>query len=461
MGIRSRVRDYAAEKIISEIMSHVATASTQNIIRMMRLGEMLTTDEEYKTRAAGLRRLFEQGHPSAILVKDVVSRLSPKVREKLIRNLFINALLTGINTRKRILKEEGWQPPQFIVISPTMRCNLKCPGCYAGEYEQDEGLPFELIDRILAECKELGMYFNTMSGGEVFTRKDIFDIWAKHSDMYFQVYTNGTAINEKVADRLAELGNVAPMVSLEGFEAETDARRGKGTFAKVMKAFDLMKERGMVFGASLTETRENIETIASYEFVDMCIEKGCMVLWYFQYIPIGRCPSLELMPTPEQRDWLRRRVKELRDSRPIFIGDFWNDGPYVHGCIAGGREYLHINANGDVEPCVFCHFAVDNIKNISLREALNSPFMKRIRSYQPYRENLLTPCMLIDCPDVLRAVVKEFDAKPTCDGAEELITKFADKLDSYAAEYRRFADPAWESEWKGLSEESSRRAASS
>lgn len=448
MGLREKARNLATEKLISEIMALMAKSSTKNIVRMINLGEKLTHDPEYLQATRGLRELFEQGHPTSILVKDVISRISPKCREKVIRNLFINAFLTGIDTRKQILKEEGYQPPQFVVISPTMRCNLKCPGCYAGEYEQDEGLPFEVIDRVLTECKELGMYFNTMSGGEVLTRKDIFDIWEKHSDMYFQFYTNGTTITEKVADRLAELGNVAPMVSLEGFEEETDARRGKGTFAKIMKAFDLMKERGMIFGASVTETRHNIEMIASYDFIDMCIDKGCMVIWYFQYIPIGRRPSLDIMPTPAQRDWLRRHVKEARDSRPIFIGDFWNDGPYVKGCIAGGREYLHINANGDVEPCVFCHFAVDNIKNKSLKEVINSPFMRKIRSYQPYRENLLTPCMIIDAPHVLREVVTEFDAHPTCEGAEEIITKFADDLDGYAEEYARYADAAWEKELK-------------
>ncbi|MGD1048165.1 MAG: radical SAM protein [Candidatus Krumholzibacteriaceae bacterium] len=448
MGLRETAKNYAREKIISEIMTLMPKSSTKNIVRMITLGEMLTSDPEYKHNTHNLRDLFEQGHPSSMLVKDVVGRLSPQCREKVIRNLFINALLSGIDRRKQILRDEGFQPPQFVVISPTMRCNLKCPGCYAGEYDQGEGLPAALIDRILTECKELGMYFNTMSGGEVLMRKDIFDIWEKHSDMYFQIYTNGTTIDEKVADRLAGLGNVAPMVSLEGFEEETDARRGKGTYAKVMRAFDLMRERGMVYGASVTETRHNVEKIGSYEFVDMCIEKGCMVMWYFQYIPIGRRPSLDLMPTPEQRNWLRKRTRELRDARPIFIGDFWNDGPYVHGCIAGGREYLHINANGDIEPCVFCHFAVDNIKNKSLREAINSPFLKRIRSFQPYRENLLTPCMLIDAPDVLRTVVREFNARPTCEGAEEIINEFAPDLDRYAQEYRRYADPAWTEDWK-------------
>jgi MoaA/NifB/PqqE/SkfB family radical SAM enzyme len=449
MGFLNKARAYSTEKMIGEIMSLLPKSSNKNIIRMISIGEKLTKDPEYKYSARKLRELFEQGHPASILIKDVINRLSPNCRDKLIRNLFINAFLTGIDTRKQFIKKEGFQTPQFMVISPTMRCNLDCPGCYAGEYDQQEGLPFDLIDRILTEGKDLGMYFNTMSGGEAFMRKDIFDIWEKHSDIYFQLYTNGTMINEKVADRLAELGNVAPMCSLEGFEKETDARRGKGTFAKVMKAMDYMRERGMVFGASITETRENIETIASYEFVDMLLDKGAMVIWYFQYIPIGRCPSMDIMPTPEQRDWLRRKINEIRDSRPIFIGDFWNDGPHVNGCIAGGREYLHINSNGDVEPCVFCHFSVDNIRDKSLKDVINSPFMKAIRDRQPYRDNLLTPCMIIDAPDVLRSIVREYAARPTCEGADELLTNLAKKLDEYAIEYRKFADPAWQKEFKG------------
>ncbi len=458
MNILRRVKHFSRDKMITEIMSLLPRFSTKNVIRMISIGERLTDDPEYKQNAKNLRNLFEQGHPAAILIKDVISRLSPICRDKLIKNLFINAFLMGINRRKSILATEGYQPPQFIVISPTMKCNLRCEGCYAGEYEQEEGLSFDLIDRILTECKELGMYFNTMSGGEVFKREDIFDIWEKHNDMYFQVYTNGTMISESVADRLAELGNVAPMISLEGFEEETDKRRGKGVYEKVIKAMKYMKDRGTVFGVSVTETRKNIETIASYDFIDMVIRNGAMVVWYFQYIPIGRCPSMEVMPTPEQRDWLRRRLKEIRDSRPIFIGDFWNDGPYVKGCIAGGREYLHINSKGEVEPCVFCHFAVDNIKDKSLKDVINSNFMKAIRTQQPYRENLLTPCMIIDNPEVLRNVVRDFQAHPTCSDAEKIITDLADDLDKYSREYRKFADPAWKEEWEGLFETGKEKA---
>ncbi len=453
MGFMEKAIQFSKEKMISEIMSLLPKFSTKNVMRMISLGEKLTNDPEYRQTAVGLRKMFEEGHPAAILIKEILNDMSPNCRNKLIKNLFINAFLIGIDKRKQFLETEGFQPPQFVVISPTMRCNLRCKGCYASEYEQSEDLPFEVIDRVLTECKELGSYFNVMSGGEVFIRDDIFDIWEKHGDMYFHPYTNGTLIDEKIADRIEKLGNVIPLISLEGFEEETDARRGRGTYAKVMRAMDLLLERHVIFGASLTETRQNIERIASFDFVDWLIEKGVRVIWYFQYIPIGRKPSMEFMPKPEQRDWLRHRIDDLRNSRPVFIGDFWNDGPYVKGCIAGGREYLHITASGDVEPCVFCHFAVDNIKEKSLRDILTSPYMRAIRSRQPYRENLLTPCMIIDEPHVLRDVVQEFNAHPTCEGAEDIITTFASDLDRYSKEYRKYADPAWEKEWKKSGEE--------
>jgi MoaA/NifB/PqqE/SkfB family radical SAM enzyme len=264
-------------------------------------------------------------------------------------------------------------------------------------------------------------------------------------------------IDEKTAARLEECGNVAPMISLEGFRERTDARRGPGTFDRVLAAMDHLREAGVLFGTSFTETRENMEEIASDELLDLLVEKGALVAWYFQYIPIGREPHVELMPTPEQRDWLRRRLLKVRDEKPIFIGDFWNDGYYVEGCIAAGREYLHINANGDVEPCVFCHFSVDNIKEKSLKEALNSDFMKAIRREQPYRENYLTPCMLVDEPTVLRQAVSRYHAHPTHPGAETLITTLRDDIDEYASEYRSIADEVWEKEY---AEKNSRRVKS-
>jgi MoaA/NifB/PqqE/SkfB family radical SAM enzyme len=294
----------------------------------------------------------------------------------------------------------------------------------------------------------MGIHFVTFSGGEPFLREDLFDLYEKYKDIIFQIYTNGTLITEAVAHRLAELGNVAPMISLEGFEEITDARRGKGHFNRMMAVMDLLKREGVLFGVSLKQTRKNYLQISSEEFADLLVEKGVYVIWYFQYIPIGRKPELSLMLTPEERDEVRRRLRKVRNTHPLFICDFWNDGAYIDGCLAGGREYFHINANGDVEPCVFVHFAVDNIYEKSLKEVLQSPFFKGIRSNQPFSENPLTPCMIIDTPHNLRSLVKKYQAYPTHRGAETIVTDLAEKLDAYSLSYCQIASRVWNEEYR-------------
>ncbi|MFH1626272.1 MAG: radical SAM protein [Pseudomonadota bacterium] len=447
MDFVEKIRGFSRDQLITEFLRLVPRLSPGNVSRLVHLAEKITRDEYYKSLAHQIRELFETGHPSVHLARRILSSLSPRCRDRLARNLLINDFLVGETVRSSILDREGFRPPLLFVISPTMRCNLKCKGCYAGDYEQGQELSLELIDRILNEAKELGIYFVSFTGGEVLVRPDLFEMYQKHNDLYFQFFTNGTLIDEKMASRFAKLGNVAPMISIEGFEKETDFRRGKGTYQKIMRAMDNLREEGVMFGASVTEMRHNIELLASDEFIDMLIRKGALMLWYFQYIPVGRRPSMDLMPTPEQRDQLRRRVAEIRRTKPIFIIDFWNDGPYADGCIAGGRQYFHIVADGDVEPCVFAHFAVDNIKEKSLREILTSEFFMAFRSRQPYRENTLTVCAIIDNPQVLRDIVKEHGAHPTHPGAETIITDLAKDLDEYARRYQAIADKAWREEY--------------
>ncbi|MGQ9629807.1 MAG: radical SAM protein [bacterium] len=373
-------------------------------------------------------------------------RASKATRKKVINNLFVNAFFVALPRRRAFEREEGFDPPTLLVISPTMRCNLGCYGCYAGNYTKKDDLNFETVSRIIKEANDLGIYFFVISGGEPFSWH-LLELLEKHSDSYFQIYTNGVLIDEAVAKRLADLGNALPCISVEGFERETDERRGPGTFRKIMSAMDNLRKYGALFGFSATATRENNELIVSDEFIDFYIDKGCFLGWYFNYIPIGRKPNVELMPTPEQRDYRRRRVIELRKTKNILLADFWNDGPLVNGCLSGGRRYLHINSKGDVEPCVFIHFAVDNIKEKSLREVICSPFFQAFRKRRPYNENLLLPCPIIDNPQILRDVVAETGAHPTHDGAETIITELKDHLDWYAREYGAVADRAWREEY--------------
>jgi len=376
--------------------------------------------------------------------KHGLSKYSPDCKRKLATNLLVNDIIAGNRRRKEILDKEGVVVPSLFVVSPTMRCNLNCYGCYSAEYTKRDDLDIDVFNRVLDEGKELGTYFVVISGGEPFLYEPLLDIFQRHNDIFFQIYTNGTFIDKKMAQRLAKLGNVLPCISVEGFKKETDARRGDGHFEKVTAAMDNLRESGMHFGFSATAVPENNELICSEEFVDFYIEKGCSIGWYFNYIPIGRSPNLDLMPTPEQRDYRRRQLESLRRRKSIVLADFWNDGPMTGGCIAGGRRYFHINNKGNVEPCVFVHFAIDNVYEKSLFEILKtSPLFRAIRSRQPYSENLLRPCMIIDHPHVLREVVRESGANPTHPGAETIITELSQPLDDYAEKYALIADEAW------------------
>ena len=395
-----------------------------------------------------VKNVLQTKHPLIELARTTCSR-SGKCWDRFATNLFINSVVYGRPKREAFKQSHDCPAPFFFVISPTMRCNLRCTGCYAGSYEQREELSFDVIDRILTDAEDMGTYFISVSGGEPFIRKDLLELCRKHDDLYFQVYTNGTLVDERLAKQIAKLGNVAPCISVEGFEQETDYRRGKGTFNKVIKAMESLRKEGIIFGFSAMPTRYNASVVASEEFFKFYMEQGCSFCWLFQYIPIGRDPDTDLMMTPEQRLALRSKTREVRNKYPIFIGDFWNDGDFTKGCIAGGRNYFHINARGDVEPCIFVHMAVDNIKQKSLIDVINSPYFKAIRARQPYSENLLRPCMIIDHPHVLRGLCKDCQPYSTDGPVCGFIDYIAGDLDKYSKDSARILDPVWEREFAG------------
>lgn len=446
MELARGIKRFSYSKLADMLVKYSSDASDENIIRLLKVTQkipMINPENDIIKGIEGIIRMFENKHASLQATKRILTQTHPNVRKKIIENWIINGLLLGTNKRDEYRMKYGAHAPSLLVISPTMRCNLNCYGCYAGEYSQaSPGLPFELIDRIITEAKEMGIHFIVISGGEAFIRKDLFQIYEKHDDVGFQVYTNGTLLDEENVQRLVELGNVMPCISVEGLEKETDERRGKGHFKKITSTMERLKDAGVAFGFSATSTRYNTDVILSDEFIDVMIDKGCLLGWYFTYIPIGREPDTSLMQTPEQRDYQRERVCEIRQKKPILIADFWNDGWLTNGCIAGGERYCHINANGDVEPCVFAHFAMDNIKDKSLAEALNSPLFKKIREMRPYCTNPNRPCMLIDVPEVSRTAFRIQGVYPTHPGAETLYTDLADDIDKYSQEYAKLADAA-------------------
>lgn len=442
------MKKYVASSVIDHTLSILAKDPQRNLVTLTTILELFAGGEKEKQQIQMARKAFEDpNHIWTKLAERGFSLISEDFRTRGLVNLFINEAYMGQQERNLRAKELGTNIPSLIVISPTMRCNMDCTGCYAGRYSKEGEIDTATLDRIITEGKELGIYFYVISGGEPFLREDLLEIAEKHSDAVFMVYTNGTLIDEHLARRLAELGNMSPAISIEGMETETDARRGPGTFKAVMAAMDHLREAGAVFGFSATYTRNNVDALIDEAFIDLMIEKGAMYGWFFMFIPVGKDDDMNLMCTPSQRDAMRRHVLNLRKTKPIFVVDFWNDGPMVEGCMAGGRSYLHINAQGDIEPCVFVHFAVDNIKDTTLKEALKSPFFMDIKAKMPLNENHLRPCMIVDNPHILRDIVSRHGARPTHENAEAVITVLSDDLDKYAEDYGKLAEIAWKEEY--------------
>ena len=373
-------------------------------------------------------------------------QLNPRAKRRLLSNLIYNWAAVGARSRTELAAAGRWVP-SFVVLSPTMRCNLKCTGCYSGLYSKRGELSEAEIRRILDECRSFGAYFVVVSGGEPYLLKDMWlRIFRDYHDMYFLTYTNGTLLDQETVDALARLGNVAPGLSVEGYRDSTDHRRGAGVYDKVLAAIARLRKAGVLFGVSVTYTRENVEEVTSEEFVRHWTDRGAIFAWYFMFMPVGKDPMLELVPTPEQRLMCGERVAALRRKHPIFLADFWNDGPAAAGCLAA-RTYLHILNSGQIEPCVFAHFGLDNIRDKSIVEAVNTPFFQAIRREFPYNEegNLRRPCMIVDNPRVLRKVVAEHVVPAGHVHSEDVITdpRVVGWIDDYSARFKELTDPIW------------------
>jgi len=383
--------------------------------------------------------------------------ISRHVLDRWLETLLDNVFCWG-DVSREAEQRLGFVPPLFVLVSPGKKCNLRCTGCYAcSDSASATKLDWATFDRILTEKEELwGSYFTVISGGEPFMwkddGKDLLDMAARHGSNFFMVYTNSTLINKSVAKRLAELGNVTPAISVEGFEAETDQRRGKGVHKRILQAMENLREVGVPFGISVTATRHNAEMVTSDEFADFYFDKqGATYGWIFQYMPIGRKHTLDLMVSPEQRLL----------ERKIFVADFWNSGTSSSGCIAAGRPggYLYINWDGDITPCAFVPYSTQNINDIyrrggNLNDALACPLLTRIRQWQDdyaYAQpaertgNWLCPC-------AIRDHFSEFlDAAQTCNARaidDEAAAALADPeyhcgMIDYGRYYNRLSGEIW------------------
>ena len=290
----------------------------------------------------------------------------------------------------------------------------------------------------------------TFTGGEpLICKKDIIRLCEKHRDMAFHAFTNGTLIDDDFCRELLRVGNFFVSVSIEGFEEANDGRRGEGHFQKALAAMELMHRYKIPFGVSICYTAKNYKTVTSDEFLDLLISKGCVFAWYFHYMPVGMGASTDLLLTPEQRTYMKNRVREIRGvtgGKELYCIDFQNDGEFAGGCVAGGRIYCHINAAGDVEPCVFIHYSGANIREKSFLECLQQPLFLEYRKGQPFNGNHLRPCPMLENPDLLPEMVKRSGARSTDLEAPESAEHLCEKCKAYAACWQPTAEQLWDEE---------------
>jgi len=431
--------------LMKQGIEYVEKNPVENIPKILNWAEKLVIKPEHKKTIETFRQVTSD--PDNIwnkFIQRVLTEVNPKVRSKFLINYMVNAGLFGSPIIDKMKQKHGCNIPWAVLMDPTSACNLKCTGCWAGEYSKTDNMDYDTLDRIIREGKELGIHLFIYSGGEPLIRKnDILKLAEKHDDCIFLAFTNATLVDEELCKDMDRVGNFILAISVEGFEEETDMRRGRGTFKKVMDAMDLLKSHGLGFGFSTCYHSKNTDIVGSDEYIDFMIDKGCMFGWYFTYMPLGKDAVPELMVSPEQREFMYHQVRRIRETKPIFIIDFWNDGEYINGCIAGGRHYLHINANGDVEPCAFIHYSNVNIKETSLLDALKSPLFMQYKMNQPFNENHLRPCPLLDNPDKLKLMVHNSNAYSTQPLDKEDVDILTDKCQEASKKWAETADRLW------------------
>ena len=418
----------------------------KNIPKLLDWVDKFDKDNEYLTQRNAFRSIV--GNPDNNwyrLTKSLWTDIDDNVRKAFFENFIINANLIGGPRQKKLRDEHGCNIPWAILLDPTSACNLKCKGCWAAEYGNKLNMTYEQLDSIVKQGKEMGTFMYLFSGGEPLVRKaDIIKLCAAHPDCQFLAFTNGTLIDEQFADDMLRVKNFIPAISVEGFEEATDFRRGEGTFKAVMKAMQILKAKKLPFGASCCYTSQNIDSISSEAYIDLLVDSGAKFAWFFHYMPVGNDAVPELLPNPEQREIMYHAIRKFRESKPIFTIDFQNDGEFTKGCIAGGRNYLHINANGDIEPCAFIHYSDSNIKEHTLLEAYKRPLFMAYKEGQPFNNNHLRPCPMLENPEALKNMVEKSGAHSTDMQSPEDVANLYGKCKPYADNWAGKANELWD-----------------
>ena len=450
-SLTHKMQRAALGKTVDLVLSHAEKDPAKTVGQIVDLSKQFYGNSfSEETYAHAKQTLTDPNSKWSKLINCMLNQLDPNVARTTALNLGYEAFFRGTKTIRENRVKYQCNIPWLILFDPTSACNMHCTGCWAAEYGHRQSLTFEEMDRVLTEAKELGTHACLFTGGEPLIRKkDIIRLCEKHRDMAFHAFTNGTLIDDDFCRELLRVGNFFVSVSIEGFEEANDGRRGEGHFQKALAAMELMHRYKIPFGVSICYTAKNYKTVTSDEFLDLLISKGCIFAWYFHYMPVGMGASTDLLLTPEQRTYMKNRVREIRGvtgGKELYCIDFQNDGEFAGGCVAGGRIYCHINAAGDVEPCVFIHYSGANIREKSFLECLQQPLFLEYRKGQPFNGNHLRPCPMLENPDLLPEMVKRSGARSTDLEAPESAEHLCEKCKAYAACWQPTAEQLWDEE---------------
>lgn len=302
--------------------------------------------------------------------------------------------LKTLNWQKRAAKiRENWKQqginvPPILIFSVTSKCNLHCKGCFHQTLHQtsETDISDERLSRAIAEAKELGISFIVLGGGEPLMRPNILEIPNNYPDIMFLMFTNGLLIDDAILKKMKQKRNIVPLISLEGYQTDTDERRGKGVYELIQEAITRLNKSGIFWGTSLTLTKNNFDEVTDQDFIKKLVNAGCKLFMLVEYTPVQ--PGTEnWIITEKQRLELIKRRNLFRSEYPaLFIALPW-DEEEVGGCLSAGRGFVHISSEGNVEPCPFVSYADTNIKNMSLKEALQSKLLRTIRENHSQLDN--------------------------------------------------------------------------
>jgi MoaA/NifB/PqqE/SkfB family radical SAM enzyme len=283
--------------------------------------------------------------------------------------------------QKRIEYEKhGLQVPPYMIISITNRCNLQCKGCYSKAQHRpiEKEISHDKLRSVITEAKDLGISFIFLAGGEPLMRPDILDITNDFPEIIFPLFTNGLLITDEIISRLRNQKNVIPVISIEGDETNTDNRRGYGVYDNIQGNLEKIKLAGIFYGLSFTVSRTNFETLTEELFIKKLISEGCQLFFFVDYIPVKEGTEDNVIKD-EQRTELAIILDSFRDKFSSLFVSFPGDEDSFGGCLSAGRGFIHVSAEGDLEPCPFASYSDTNLNDLSLKEALKSELLSKIR----------------------------------------------------------------------------------